>query len=176
MDFIASPGLYVYRTLRRKLQLSLIEQFYKRAFTEQVVKPLCKYESFLIDTNGYSRYPFRRIRRPEKPAFQRRILVHRCYYIRLCKVLPRKIDRQSPVLESTCPLLASVSPVKPNTPVAAASVFGALPAFGIIEDGAGCNAALDWLPDLTMNPGGELGLVVRGFLALLGRWVCRWGP
>ena len=34
MDFITSPGLYVYRTLRRKLQLSLIEQFYKRAFTE----------------------------------------------------------------------------------------------------------------------------------------------
>ena len=32
--FITSPGLYVYGTLRRKLELSLIEQFYKRAFTE----------------------------------------------------------------------------------------------------------------------------------------------
>ena len=31
--FITSPGLYVYRTLRRKLELSLIELFYKRAFT-----------------------------------------------------------------------------------------------------------------------------------------------
>ena len=32
--FITSPGLYVYGTLRRKLELSLIELFYKRAFTE----------------------------------------------------------------------------------------------------------------------------------------------
>ena len=35
MEFITSPGLYVYRTLRRKLQLSLIELFYKRAFMKQ---------------------------------------------------------------------------------------------------------------------------------------------
>ena len=39
--------------------------------------------------------------------------------------MPRKIDRHSPVPGSTCPLLVSVSPVKPNTRGPGTGVFGA---------------------------------------------------
>ena len=88
-------------------------------------KPLCRYEFLHIETNASFRYPFRGMRRPEKPAFQRRILLHRFYHIRLCKVLTSKIDRESPVPGSTCPLLLSVSRVKPNTRGPGTGVSGA---------------------------------------------------
>ena len=52
MDFITSPGLYVYRTLRRKLELSLIEQFYKRAFMKHACIDGCGREAMVARMPG----------------------------------------------------------------------------------------------------------------------------
>ena len=39
-------------------------------FEAQCLTLFANTNSFFIDTNDYSRYPFRRMRRSEKPAFQ----------------------------------------------------------------------------------------------------------